>query len=156
MIFIYGFCVVFLLVVGKLFGWSYIDSSVYICEYFAPCVIMFVCLITFIKIVRFFIKSKFSWKWIATIIIGVLNCFLFKINLELLYDKIEKYSGHTNREIFNMVVKDLNISAANLGVDYFTMNIIVYILPFAIACIFLLLQTLLNRSYNLSLASSTC
>ena len=156
MIFIYGFCVVFLLVVGKLFGWSYIDSSVYVCEYFAPCVIMFVCLLTFIKIVRFFIKSKFSWKWIATIIISVLNLFLFKVNLELLFDNIEKYSGHTNREIFNMVVKDLNVSAANLGVDYFTMNIIVYILPFAIACIFLLLQTLLNRSYNLSLASSTC
>lgn len=55
-----------------------------------------------------------------------------------------------------MVVNDLNMKAAKLGVDYYTMNIIVYILPFAIACIFLFLQTLLNRSYNLSLASSTC
>lgn len=95
MIFIYVFCVVFLLLVGKLFGWSYIDSSVYICEYFAPYVIMSVCLITFIKIVRFFIKSKFSWKWLVTIVIGVLNCFLFKVNLELLFDKVEKYTGQT-------------------------------------------------------------
>lgn len=146
MIIIYGICVLFLLAVGMLFGWSYVDASVYICEYFAPALGMLVCFITFIMGIIFFIKQKFNGKWILTIVLQIFNLIAFAYSYNVLTTKIENYAGMSNKEIFDKVVYQLRCLAADNHTDYFTVNVLVYVVPFLIICLFWFFQYLLNRS----------
>lgn len=49
MIIIFACCVAFLYAIGLMFNWTYVDSSVYICEYFAPILGIYVSLLVLIR-----------------------------------------------------------------------------------------------------------
>lgn len=150
MIIIFACCVAFLYAIGLMFNWTYVDSSVYICEYFAPILGIYVSLLVLIKGVKFYIQNrhKFNWKWILTLIIQILNMLMLKSRITLLLLNLQKNEGLTNKAIFNRVVNDLYQLAAQYSLDYYTVNIIVYIWPFFMICVCWFLQTLINNKQN--------
>lgn len=157
---LYALCVLFLLALGKVLGWSYVDASVYVCEYFQPLftaavALLFLCfavkkIILLIKCksgIKTALLSLFSATYIATIYYCVNEFF----------HRIASYKGLTNQEIFDFVVSKLSRMAQgapeghfyivneHVSYGYVMANMEVYILPLSIVLICGFIQWRITR-----------
>lgn len=145
---IYVACVAILLGLGAVFGWSYTDASVYICEYVQPwvtAVLAAILLIYGIKSAAIYYRNKY--RSVAVTLTGF--CILYAgIAVYCIRDfflRIAAYKGMSNREIFDYVVAKLSAMAysyppgrfriftgESISYGYIMANIEVYILPISI------------------------
>ncbi len=168
---LYAVCVVILYVIGAAFGISYVDSSVYVCEYIQPIFTSAVALIFMIFALRSIWKAFHVKRWsIVTTIALFCLVYIYEIRLcisEFLI-RISTYAGLTNRQIFNFVVKKLqemgeiypNMTVTiptgeSVTYGYIMANMEVYLLPLSIVLLCGIIQWKLSKRIKLgSLASS--
>lgn len=149
---IYAACVAILLALGAIFGWSYIDASVYICEYVQPWITALLALLLSIGAIKK-IKNyyKTESKGAAMALVGfciTYFCIIIFCITEFL-SRISTYKGMDNRQIFDYVVNKLSVMGASypagrfriftgesISYGYIMANIEVYILPisFVLLC----------------------
>ncbi len=168
---LYTVCVVILYVIGAAFGISYVDSSVYVCEYVQPIFTAAVALIFMIFAIRSIWRAFHVKRWdIVTTIALFCLVYVYEIRLcisEFLM-RISTYEGMTNRQIFNFVVKKLqdmgefypNMTVTiptgeSITYGYIMANMEVYLLPLSIVLICGIIQWRLSKRIKLgSLASN--
>lgn len=145
---IYAACVAILLGLGAIFGWSYIDASVYICEYVQPWITALLALLFFIgaieKVNNYYkTKSKGAAMSLVGLCITYFCIIIFCINE--FFSRISTYKGMDNRQIFDYVVNKLSVMGASypagrfriftgesISYGYIMANIEVYILPISV------------------------
>lgn len=145
---IYAACVVILLGLGAIFGWSYVDASVYVCEYVQPWITALLALVLSIgaikKITNYFrTKSKLSVMTLVGLCIIYVCTIIFCITE--FFSRISTYKGMDNHQIFVYVVNKLNLigvsypaggfrlfNGESISYGYIMANMEVYILPISI------------------------
>lgn len=158
---LYAICVALLYVIGKVFGIGYVDSSVYVCEYIQPlftaslALLFLIYGLTKIPILirkknwgRFFVLCSICLLYITTGIYCVIE-FL---------ERLQTYSGMTNRQIFDFVVNKLRVmgdiyphktltlfNGETIGFGYIMANIEVYLLPVSLVILLGLFQRKLTK-----------
>lgn len=158
---LYAICVILLLAVGVIFGITYVDSSVYVCEYIQP-IFTAVVALTFLTLalrkIWFTIQKK---RWCKLTILSVLSfIYIYEIRQCILEfcNRLSIYSGMTNRQIFDFVVKKLrdmgefypymNIhlpSGESITYGYIMANMEVYIFPLSIVLLCGFIQWRLSK-----------
>lgn len=164
---IYALCVAFLLLLNPLFGWSYVDASVYVCEYFQPVFTSVVALLLLLA----------SWRWVGRTYrskrYGMLTALLlfdavyvstgiYCIAQQLL-PRIATYSGMSNRQIFDYAVDVLSRMARaypggstrvdilnfdTVSYGYIMANMEVYIAPITIILALGIIQWKIIKNLN--------
>ncbi len=153
---IYAVCVVLLFVIGAIFGLSYVDSSVYVCEYVQPIFTAILALVFFIMALRKFsiIYRHKAWdKVILLFVCCVTYIAILGYCIKEFIQRISTYSGMSKRQIFDFVVQKLNDIGDNypkgiinlphgdsVTYGYIMANIEVYILPISIVLLCGLIQ----------------
>lgn len=145
---IYAACVVILLGLGAIFGWNYVDASVYICEYVQPWITALVALMLSIRAIKKITnycrtKSKVSAMTLVGFCIIYVCTIIFCITEY--FSRISTYKGMDNHQIFDYVVNKLNLMGASypsgkfsilneesISYGYIMANMEVYILPISI------------------------
>lgn len=158
---LYAVCVVILYVIGEAFGISYVDSSVYVCEYVQPIFTAAVALIFLIFALRSIWRAFTAKRWsILTTLALFCLVYIYEIRhciAELLI-RISSYAGLTNRQIFNLVVKKLQDmgeiypnmtiqipSGESVTYGYIMANMEVYLLPLSIVLLCGIIQWRLSK-----------
>ena len=127
-----------LYVIGLPFGWTYQETSVYICIYGCPAV----CLILALLCVY---KSSFK---------TILQRLRFSVNVVILW----LYWGLANDfwnyyskwdDPFNQCVKDIQYIAKELNMTYEECNIYIYVYLFGLIVLFHLIQLIIYRKCNI-------
>lgn len=163
---IYAVCVVFLLVIGTLFGWSYVDASVYICEYSQPLITALLALCFLISAIRNTLKV-FNNKSSGVLLLLSAICLIYisiitYCTYEFIHRVIE-YSGMTNPQIFDFVVQELSkmgdmypkgrinlFTGESISYGYIMANMEVYILPISIVLLCGLIQWRIGKRMKIS------
>ena len=141
---IYGICVLLLLTIGKIFDISYIDASVYVCEYGQPIVTAVAAIVVAVYCIKYsrgLNNTRLFLIW--SIILS--NLAITGYSLSSLLMRINQYKGLTNRQIFNTVVDKLNkigegfipgnfdcFGYEKISYGYVMANIEAYILPISL------------------------
>ena len=143
---IYVLCVAILIAIAPIFG-SYIDASVYVCEYGEPIItglltlwVLICCCIYIIKAV----KHKMWGHTMILIMISLIYLLVIYMSVCTLTYRIEAYEGMTNKQIFDLVVVKLRqmgscfdgtvgIMGHEIGFGYIVANFMTYILPISLA-----------------------
>lgn len=173
---LYAVCVVLLYGIGLLLGWSYVDASVYICEYVQPIFTALLAVLFLIAALRkisaaFRTKSSESsgshgrprsFLLVTVLLIICLIYLMITVNciFEFLH-RINDYSEMTNRQIFDFVVHKLREMGAvypsgsirlftgeSISYGYIMANMEVYLLPVSIVLLCGLVQWRILRSMN--------
>ncbi len=161
---IYAVCVVILFVVGAIFGLSYVDSSVYVCEYVQPIFTAVVALFFLIMALRKFpivCRHKAWYKLALLFVFCVIYIVISAYCVKEFIQRFSTYSGMNNRQIFNFVVQKLNDMGDSypkgiihlphgdsITYGYIMANIEVYILPISIVLLCGLIQWYILKSYR--------
>ena len=158
---IYALSVVFLYIIGAVFGISYVDSSVYVCEYVQPlftaAVAVLFMILGLIKMPKLFRAN--SWSKIITLIVFCLIYVYTAVNCVIEYsERVHTYVGMTNRQIFDFVVHKLRVmgeaypqksftlfTGESISFGYIMANMEVYIMPISILLLLGLIQWRLTR-----------
>lgn len=153
---IYALSVVFLYIIGAIFGISYVDSSVYVCEYVQPlftaAVALVFLIIALIKIPKI-VKEKIWCKAVALSVISLSYIAIVGYCVQEFIERVHTYSGMTNRQIFDYVVHKLRVmgevypqksfilfTGEPIGYGYIMANMEVYLLPISIVLLLGLIQ----------------
>lgn len=163
---VYAVCVVFLLVIGTLFGWSYVDSSVYICEYLQPIItaLLAVCfLIPAIRKVAIAFKNKPSGEVLSLSAICLLYVSIITYCIYEFIHRVIEYSGMTNPQIFDFVAQELSkmgdmypkgriylFTGESISYGYIMANMEVYILPISIVLLCGLIQWRIGKRMKIN------
>jgi hypothetical protein len=153
---LYALCVVFLWVLQPITGWSYVDASVYVCEYFQPiftAVIALLFLSFGIRYIMIAFRNKKFLSGIALIAICVPYIIIGTTCIRNFLERLSTYAGMSNREIFDFVVHKLNVVGAHypkgsiklfsgeiITYGYIMANMEVYIVPISIVLLLGLIQ----------------
>lgn len=153
---IYALCVILLFLIGAIFGLSYVDSSVYVCEYVQPIFTAIVALVFLIIALRKFSITYLHKAWYKIIILSACCITYIAVSgycVKEFINRISTYSGMSKRQIFDFVVQKLNIMGDNypkgmihlphgdsITYGYIMANIEVYILPISIVLLCGLIQ----------------
>lgn len=161
---IYALCVAFLLLLQPLLGWSYVDASVYVCEYFQPIFTAVIALIFFIFATKkvftaLHIRSKIAGATLLTICISYIAVIKYCVN-ELM-SRLSEYAGMDNHQIFNYVVHKLRVMGKIypegqfqildfeiVSYGYIMANMEVYIVPIAIVLLLGIIQWQISKRIN--------
>ncbi len=162
---LYAVCVVSLYVIGAAFGISYVDSSVYVCEYVQPIFTAAVALIFLIFAIRGIWRAIHAERWgILTSIALFCLIYIYEIRLCIaeFMIRVSTYAGMTNRQIFNFVVKKLQDigevyptmtihipTGESVTYGYIMANMEVYLLPLSIVLLCGIIQWRLNKRMKL-------
>lgn len=161
---IYALCVAFLLLLKPLFGWSYVDASVYVCEYFQPVFTAAVALLLLLASCKVIVRSyrgKRHGKLTAILLFDAVYIFTgtYCITQQLM-TRIATYSGMSNRQIFDYAVDFLSNMAREypdgstmvrildfdtVSYGYIMANIEVYIAPIAVILILGIIQCIISK-----------
>lgn len=142
---IYVLCVAILLTITPVFG-SYVDASVYVCEYGEP---FFTGTLTLCFLANSCIYAakavKYKMYGRATVLIVISLIYLLVIYMSIctIIYRIETYEGMTNKQIFDFVVAKLRhmgscfdgtvgIMGHEIGFGYIVANFMTYILPISL------------------------
>lgn len=128
---IYALCVGVLICVSKLLGMSYVDTSVYVCEYCVPMIEVLTSGVIIAMCLMSMRKSKLLFLY------GLLSLLFLIRGVWVLMERVIAYRDMANKDIFDMVVMNLRSSAVVSGTTYEYENLILYILPFG--CLLILL-----------------
>lgn len=158
---LYSLCVGFLLLLKPLLGWSYVDASVYVCEYLQPAVTAAVALLCLIQGIRVGISACRVRK----IPIGLLMlaiCVSYLVigidSIRELMSRLSEYANMNNRQIFDYVVHKLEAMGAQypdgrvtildfetVSYGYIIANMEVYILPISTVMILFIIQRVIRK-----------
>lgn len=158
---IYALCVAFLLLLQPLLGWSYVDASVYVCEYFQPIFTAVIALIFFIFATKkvftaLRIRRKIGGVALLTICVSYIAVITYCVN-ELM-SRLSEYAGMTNRQIFDYVVNKLSVMGQNypsgrfqildfetVSYGYIMANVEVYIVPISLVLLLGIIQWRISK-----------
>lgn len=118
-----------LYLIGLPFGWSYQETSIYICIYLWP---ILCCISTFPNIIMaILITIKHKIKGILILFISLIYSFYY-----IFYAKffINRY-GIDVPNAFNKCMIDLKFISDQLGITYEELNILIYVILFSIIII---------------------
>ncbi len=155
---VYVVCVAILMLLIPIFG-SYVDASVYVCEYGEPIVtgLLTLCFAIFnIKYALRAIKHKMFGRFTALIMILIIYISVLFRSVYTLIERLETYNGMTNRQIFDYVVEKLRemgscfdgtvaIAGHEVGLRYIVFNITTYILPITIVLLCGVIQRIITK-----------
>lgn len=125
---VYTVCVLVLFLAMAITGWSYIEASVYICEYCEPVI----CILTAFILATYMMNRlwKMSTKGGLLILIPFgMEGILCLINMMILLWRIAEYQWMDINEIFDSVVIKLIDLGNSTHTNYIVANMIVYLLP---------------------------
>lgn len=148
---IYAVCVVILLIICEVSSLSYVDASVYVCEYGQPIITVLLGLLFLCLAIRKAIKTSGAKR---LTLIGICTCYItISIYCVLnLIERMHQYAGMSTSEIFSFVVQKLMVMGSvfpsysikihnePIAIGYIIANIEVYILPIAIILSLYLIQ----------------
>lgn len=158
---LYAVCVVLLYIIGAIFSISYVDSSVYVCEYVQPLFTAIVALafliLALIKIPEL-IRKKI---WERTVTLGII-CLLYiamaSYCIKEFIERLHTYAGMGNRQIFDYVVNKLRVmgeiyphkvftlfNGETIGFGYIMANMEVYLLPLSLILLLGIFQRNLTK-----------
>lgn len=158
---IYALCVVLLYIIGAIFGISYVDSSVYVCEYVQP---LFTASLALLFLILALIKiPKLIRKriWSRTVSLSFL-CLLYLTMVwfcvKEFFERLHTYAGMGNRQIFDYVVNKLRVmgevyphktftlfTGETIGFGYIMANMEVYLLPLSLILLLGIFQHKLTK-----------
>ncbi len=161
---IYAVSVVFLLVLGEICGWSYVESSVYICEYVQPLFTAAVAIVFLILALRK-LPAVQKKKTNGALVVLSLICLIYIVTAGVCFHefihRIAEYRGMTDTQIFDYVVQKLSkmaqsypagrirlFTGESISYGYIMANMIVYILPLSIVLLGGFLQWRLTRKVS--------
>ena len=158
---LYALCVAFLYIVGAVLGLSYVDMSVYVCEYVQPILTAVFALMFSMFATRKIVKSAGRKMWLkAASLSAILLTYIVVIGycVREFIDRSSAYVGMTNRQIFDFVVNKLRVmgeaypkgaiklfTGETIGYGYIMANIEVYLMPISIVLILGIIQWRLSR-----------
>lgn len=125
---VYAACVLVLFLTMALTGWSYIEASVYVCEYFQPLFCSAVALSLIFVMVKKLSGISTKGKLLILAPIAAEGWFVFA-GVNTFIERKTIYEGMNIREIFNYVVDYLIKLGETSGTNYVLANMYVYILP---------------------------
>lgn len=153
---VYVACVILLFVIGAIFGLSYVDSSVYVCEYVQPIFTAILALAFFIIALKKFSITYIHKAWYKVILLSaccMTYIAIFGYCVKEFIHRISIYSEMSKPQIFDFVVQKLNVMGNNypkgvihlphgdsITYGYIMANIEVYILPISIVLLCGLIQ----------------
>lgn len=158
---LYAICVVLLYIIGAIFSISYVDSSVYVCEYVQPLFTAILALsfliLALIKIPEL-IRKKI---WSRTVTLGIICLSYIAMAIFCItefFDRLHTYAGMGNRQIFDFVVNKLRVmgeiyphktftlfNGETLDFGYIMANMEVYLLPLSLVLLLGILQRKLTK-----------
>ncbi len=158
---IYAVCVIILYAFGAIFGISYVDSSVYICEYVQPLFTALVAIV-FMSLALIKLPTVFRNKiWLKAALLTLFCLAYLSITVECVMDfcgRLRTYANMSNRQIFDYVVNKLRvmgevyphksinlINGESIGFGYIMANMEVYILPLSLVLLLAFLQHRLTK-----------
>lgn len=155
---IYVLCVAILLVVTPVFG-SYVDASVYVCEYGEPVftAVLTLCFLVFSALYAAkAIRLRMYGRAAVLIAISLVYISVIYLSVSSLIDRIETYEGMTNKQIFDFVVAKLRrmgscfdgtveIMGNKIGFGYIVANFVTYILPISATLISGIIQRIASK-----------
>lgn len=155
---IYVVCVIILIAIAPIFG-SYVDASVYVCEYGEPIVTIVLTLCFAVSGFRYLIraiKHKMFGRFAVLTIISLIYLTVIYMSVCSLTYRIKTYDGMTNRQIFDFVVAKLQLMGScfdgtvgimghEVGLGYIVANFMTYILPISFTLWSGLIQRIISR-----------
>ena len=106
--------------VGKLFGWDYFKTSVYICIHLWP----LLCVMVSLVVLGVAVYTANPLWIVASTIYASINIFGY-------WAVIKHYYPGTNKEIFQLCWTELNVIAKHWHTSYAVVNLVIYIILFA-------------------------
>lgn len=157
----YALSVIVLYIIGAIFGISYVDSSVYVCEYVQPLFTAIVAIL-FMLFAITKLPKLFQVKSWGKVVVFSAFCLIYisiAVHCALEYlERIQTYAGMTNRQIFDYVVHKLRVmgevypqksytlfTGESIGFGYVMANMEVYLLPISVVLMLGLIQWGLTR-----------
>lgn len=161
---IYALCVAFLLMLKPLLGWSYVDASVYVCEYFQPVFTAFTALLFLIFALKGAIRAfrkRQSGRGMVLSVICLSDIAIGIYCYHELISRLAEYAGMTNHQIFDYVVHKLSVMGQDypagrfkildfetVSYGYIMANMEVYILPISIIILLGLIQWRISKKID--------
>ncbi len=161
---IYAACVAILLGLGAVFGWTYTDASVYVCEYVQPwltAALAVILLIYGIKGALIYYRKNYTWAAVTLTGLYLLYAGIAVYCIRDFFLRIAAYRGMSNREIFDYVVAKLSAMASvypsgrfriftgeSISYGYIMANMEVYILPVSVVLLCGLIQWRIRKRIN--------
>ena len=137
---IFGFLCGCLYLIGQMFGWSYQETSVYVCIYAWPAICVAASAIGSIYFIRHY-EESFVTKCLS----------VFNLGLTLFYiSTTSLFWGHFGSfaDPFEVCMDDLQHIARDLSMIYEEVNLYVYCVLFFGIVLFHLIQIFLHRIYR--------
>lgn len=160
----YALCVAFLLMLRPIFGWSYVDASVYVCKYFQPVFTAAVALVFMIFAIRKIVKAFRHRTKVRGIVLSAISAGYLTIAVGCiceLFVRLHTYGGMTNHQIFDFVVHKLSVigsvypagrfrifTGESISYGYIMANMEVYLLPISIVLLPGIIQWRLTRKIS--------
>lgn len=161
---IYALCVAFLFLLKPLLGWSYVDASVYVCEYFQPVFTAVVALLFLILCIRKVISAFQSQNNMRGLSLLAICLSYLAIGVECireLLSRLSEYAGMSNHQVFDYVVHKLSVMGSGypegrfnilnfetVSYGYIMANMEVYILPISIVILLYIIQRTVSRKIS--------
>ena len=155
--------VIFISIIG--FGWSYVDASVYVCEYFQPVFTAAVALLFLILCLRKVIvafQSRKNMRGFSLLAICLSYLVIAVGCIRELLSRLSEYAGLNNRQIFDYVVHKLSVMGIGypegrfnildfetVSYGYIMANMEVYILPISIVLLLYIIQRIVSRKLSI-------
>lgn len=142
----YFFCGI-LVAIGYLIGWTYQESSVYICIYLWPILLGLSSLPILYNSIRYAIQKRRVAPSIAHLAASALYVSVFGVICKLIW---EHYNQPTIQQQFDKCMSDLIVHAGQLGISYNGINILFYIVLFAVVVAINVIIARLQKRYLLT------
>ena len=148
---VFGICCAILFVIGLCLGWSYEESSVYVCISFWPYFMTYLLsLPSLYSIAMLFNARNVLMKLFnaaVALVFTIPTYMAFKMSMIMNGYYISKCNDNT-KAMFDLCVKDLTEIAHRTGMSYYEVNIIVYCYSSLIILLIVLLVLFVIRLSN--------
>lgn len=133
---IFAFLCGCLYVVGLIFGLDYKQVSVLVCCWLWPAICTASVLPLVYVAVRDFFRCKLALTKMLYYVITCASLFYLWVCVGFTLDMIFDRYPHMNGITFDMCMHDLQFLASNIGISYETLNVLIYVVLFAVILAF--------------------
>ncbi len=132
---IFAFLCGCLYVVGLIFGLDYKQVSVLVCCWLWPAICTASVLPLVYVAVRDFFRCKLALTKMLYFVIICIVLAYFVAYLNFTFEVLDRYP-HMNDYAFGMCMQDLQLLASYMGISYETLNVLIYVVLFAVILTF--------------------